>query len=72
MVYDLGCGDGRVVVMAASKYGARAVGVDVNPERLAEGRENAISASVQHLVRSEQNKFLDCNLRNATVVTRSA
>jgi cyclopropane fatty-acyl-phospholipid synthase-like methyltransferase len=69
VVYDLGCGDGRIVVMAASRYGARAVGVDVNPERLAEGRANASKASVEHLVRFEQSEFQDCDLRDATVVT---
>ena len=41
IVYDLGCGDGRIVVMAAEKYGARGVGVDYNPVRVAEARELA-------------------------------
>jgi peroxiredoxin len=69
VVYDIGCGDGRIVVMAAKMFGAKAVGVDVNPQRLAEGRENARNASVDHLVRFEQRQFQDVDLRDATVVT---
>src|SRR6266498_2422572 len=41
IVYDLGCGDGRIVIAAAKSYGARAVGVDINPVRIGEARENA-------------------------------
>ena len=69
VVYDIGCGDGRIVVTAASMFGAKAVGVDVNPERLAEGRENARNASVEHLVRFEEREFQHADLRDATVVT---
>src|SRR5260370_6859494 len=45
VVYDLGCGDGRIVVAAAKNYGARGVGVDINPERVQEARKNANKAS---------------------------
>jgi SAM-dependent methyltransferase len=69
VVYDLGCGDGRVVVTAAKTYGARGVGVDINPERLAEARANAKTAGVDHLVQFEQRELLDCDFRSATVVT---
>jgi cyclopropane fatty-acyl-phospholipid synthase-like methyltransferase len=41
VVYDLGCGDGRIVVMAAQKFGARGVGIDIDPERIAEAKQNA-------------------------------
>ena len=69
VVYDLGCGDGRVVISAAKTYGARGVGVDINPERIAEARANAKKAGVEHLVKFEDRALLDCDLRGATVVT---
>src|SRR5512137_2296610 len=46
VLYDLGCGDGRIVVRAASQFGCRGVGVDLNPERVAEARANAASHKV--------------------------
>ena len=46
VVYDLGCGDGRIVITAAQRYGARGVGVDLDPERVREARENAARAGV--------------------------
>jgi len=45
VVYDLGCGDGRIVITAAKKYGARGVGVDLDPERIAESKANAEKAA---------------------------
>jgi peroxiredoxin len=69
VVYDLGCGDGRVVIAAAKTYGARGVGVDIDPERIAEARANAKKAGVEHLVQFEERALLDCDLRGATVVT---
>jgi ribosomal protein L11 methylase PrmA len=69
VVYDLGCGDGRVVIAAAKQYGARGVGVDINPERLEEARANARKAGVDHLVQFEERAMLDSDLRGATVVT---
>ncbi|HLI85587.1 MAG TPA: methyltransferase domain-containing protein [Bryobacteraceae bacterium] len=68
-VYDLGCGDGRIVVRAAKNYGAHGVGVDINPERIQEARENAKRNSVENLVRFEEGDLFDANIRNATVVT---
>src|SRR5215475_851698 len=53
-VYDLGCGDGRIVIAAAKTYGAHGVGIDINPERIAEARENARKAGVEDLVRFEE------------------
>ena len=53
MVYDLGCGDGRIVVRAATRFGCHGVGVDLNPERVKEARANAIRANVTELTRFE-------------------
>jgi precorrin-6B methylase 2 len=50
VVYDLGCGDGRVVVTAAKRYGVRAVGVDIDPRRVKESLANARANKVEHLV----------------------
>lgn len=69
VVYDLGCGDGRIVIAAAKKYGARGVGVDINPERVQEARENARREGVESLVRFTEENVYDVDLRAATVVT---
>lgn len=69
VVYDLGCGDGRIVIAAAKVYGARGVGIDINPERIQEARANAKKAGVEHLVRFEENDLFDANISDATVVT---
>jgi SAM-dependent methyltransferase len=69
IVYDLGCGDGRIVIHAARNMGARGVGIDIDPERIREARENAIKESVEDLVRFEENNFFDADIREATVVT---
>jgi SAM-dependent methyltransferase len=67
-VYDLGCGDGRIVISAAKTYGARGVGIDINPARIEEARANARSAGVTDLVSFEVNDLFDADIRNATVV----
>ncbi|HLH20815.1 MAG TPA: class I SAM-dependent methyltransferase [Bryobacteraceae bacterium] len=69
VVYDLGCGDGRIVIAAARDYGAKGVGVDLNPERIREARENAKNAAVEKLVRFEENDLFKANIADATVVT---
>ena len=69
VVYDLGCGDGRIVVAAAKTYRAHGVGVDIDPERIREARENARQAGVENLVKFEQNDLFRADLRDATVVT---
>jgi len=69
VVYDLGCGDGRIVIAAAKHYGARGVGIDIDPERIAEARENAKKAGVEHLVRFEEKDLFEADFRDATVVT---
>jgi ribosomal protein L11 methylase PrmA len=68
-VYDLGCGDGRIVIAAAKTFGARGVGVDLDPVRIQEARENARKAGVTSLVRFEQNDFFQADIRPASVVT---
>jgi SAM-dependent methyltransferase len=69
VVYDLGCGDGRIVVTAAKLFGARAVGIDINPERIAEAKANAEKAGVEKLVRFEENDLFLADFKEATVVT---
>ncbi len=69
VVYDLGCGDGRIVVTAAKVYGDRGVGIDINPERIKEARENAKKNKVEHIVRFEENDLFEANISEATVVT---
>ena len=69
VVYDLGCGDGRIVIAAAKNFGARGVGIDINPERIREAKENAKKAGVEHLVRFEENDLFKAEFREASVVT---
>ncbi len=69
IVYDIGCGDGRIVVMAAEKYGARGVGIDIDPQRIEESKENAAAAGVEHLVRFYLGDAMKMNFSEATVVT---
>jgi SAM-dependent methyltransferase len=69
VVYDLGCGDGRIVITAAKKYGARGVGVDVDPKRMAESRANARNAGVDSLVTFLLQDAMDVDVSPATVVT---
>jgi SAM-dependent methyltransferase len=68
-VIDLGCGDGRIVVMAAQKFGARGKGVDFNPTRINEAEENARQAGVTSRVQFVQGDFFEADLHEATVVT---
>ncbi|MBA3973301.1 MAG: SAM-dependent methyltransferase [Candidatus Solibacter sp.] len=69
VLYDLGCGDGRIVVTAAKKYGTRGVGIDINPVRIQEARENAKKNGVEHLVRFEEGDLFEAKISDATVVT---
>jgi ribosomal protein L11 methylase PrmA len=69
IVYDLGCGDGRIVIAAAKEYGAHGVGIDINPERIQEAKENAKKAGVEKLVRLEENDLFKTDIHEATVVT---
>jgi SAM-dependent methyltransferase len=69
VVYDLGCGDGRIVIAAAVTYGARGVGIDIDPDRIREANANAKKAHVENLVRFEEKDLFEANFREATVVT---
>ena len=68
-VVDLGCGDGRIPVTAAKKYGARGLGVDIDPVRIDEANANAKAAGVTHLVEFKLQDALKTDVTNATVVT---
>ena len=69
VVYDLGCGDGRIVIAAARQFGARGVGVDIDPQRIAEAQANAERAGVQHLVEFIEQDAMQVDVSEATVVT---
>lgn len=68
-VYDLGCGDGRIVITAAKKYGAHGVGFDIDPQRIKESAENARTAGVEGLVAFKQQDVMTVDVSPATVVT---
>jgi SAM-dependent methyltransferase len=69
VVYDLGCGDGRLVITAARKFGARGVGIDIDPERIAESEANARKAGVGALVTFRLQDAMKVDVSPATVVT---
>ncbi len=68
VVYDLGCGDGRIVIEAARRYGARGVCVDIDPERIAEARANATAAGLLEHITFRQEDLLATELAGASVV----
>ena len=68
-LFDLGSGDGRIVIAAARQFGARAIGIDIDPERIAESRRNADTAGVAGRVEFRQADLFETDLRSATVVT---
>jgi SAM-dependent methyltransferase len=69
IVYDLGCGDGRLVITAAQRYGAQGVGIDIDPQRISESRRNARQAGVTGRVRFLEQDLFEADIRQATVVT---
>jgi len=69
VVYDLGCGDGRFVIMAAKKFGARGVGVDIDPVRIKESKENAQKSRVADRVNFIEGDLFNTDISGATVVT---
>jgi hypothetical protein len=69
IVYDLGCGDGRIVVTAAKRYGCKAFGYDIDPKRIKESNENVEDNGVGHLVTIEQRDIFTLDLSPANVVT---
>ena len=69
VVYDLGCGDGRIVITAAKERGARGVGIDIDPQRIAEANENARSAGVRDRVEFRVGDLFQADFSPASVVT---
>jgi len=68
VLYDLGCGDGRIVIEAAKRYGSRGVGVDIDPVRIDESEENARKEGVDHLVNFILGDVMKIDFSGATVV----
>ena len=69
VVYDLGCGDGRIVILAAKKYGARGVGIDIDPDRIQESKANAEKEGVADRVKFREEDLFESDIKEATVVT---
>ncbi len=69
VVYDLGCGDGRIVITAATQFGARGVGIDFDPKRIAESEANAKKAGVENLVTFRLGDAMAADVSEASVVT---
>jgi len=69
VLYDLGSGDGRIAITAARKYGIKATGIDIDPERIREANENAKKAGVTDLVRFRQENLFTADFKDATVIT---
>jgi SAM-dependent methyltransferase len=69
ILYDLGCGDGRIVIAAAKRFGIKAVGIDIDPVRITESNNNAETAGVTGKVRFIQQNLFEADFRDATVVT---
>ena len=69
IVYDLGCGDGRIVIAAAQKYGAQGVGVDIEPYWVEQSQSKARAAGVEHLVDFRQQDAMTVDVSEASVVT---
>jgi SAM-dependent methyltransferase len=69
VIYDLGCGDGRIVITAAQEYGARGIGIDIDPQRIREANENAQQAGVTDRVRFLNEDLFEADISQATVVT---
>jgi len=69
VLYDLGCGDGRIPVSAAKQYGVRAIGIDIDPQRIQEANENAKRAGVTQLVQFRREDLFKANFKEASVVT---
>jgi SAM-dependent methyltransferase len=69
LIYDLGCGDGRIVIRAAQNVGSRGIGIDIDPQRIKESRQNASKAGVDHLVEFHEQDLFQADFSEATVVT---
>ncbi len=68
LVYDLGCGDGRIAITAAREFGARAVGVDIDPGLIEQSTRNAKEAGVSRMVRFREEDLFETDFRDASVV----
>jgi hypothetical protein len=69
VLYDLGSGDGRIVITAAKRFGVRGIGIDIDPQRIAEANENARKEGVSHLVTFKNTDLFTTDISEATVVT---
>ena len=69
VIYDLGCGDGRIVITAVQRYGARGIGIDIDPQRIKEATANAQKAGVSDRVKFMQADLFETNVSEANVVT---
>ena len=69
LLYDLGSGDGRLVITAAKVHGARGIGIDIDPQRIAEAKENAAAANVEDRVEFRQADLFKSNFKDAQVIT---
>ena len=69
VIYDLGCGDGRILIHAAKKYGTRGVGIDLDPQRVAEAKQRATEEGVSHLLEFRAEDGTQTDISKATVVT---
>src|SRR5262245_15195906 len=69
VVYDLGCGDGMIVTAAAKEFGARAIGIDINPVRVKEANERVAKAGVTDKVKILNEDLFEANIGEASVVT---
>jgi SAM-dependent methyltransferase len=68
VVYDLGCGDGRIVIAAAKRYGARGVGIDIDPERIKDANAAAKAAGVTKRVEFRLGDLFEADFHDATVI----
>jgi SAM-dependent methyltransferase len=68
VVYDLGCGDGRIVIAAAKKHGVKAVGIEIDPKVVELAKDNVKSNGVEHLVSIRQGDIFEEDFSDATVV----
>ncbi|HYN13788.1 MAG TPA: class I SAM-dependent methyltransferase [Burkholderiales bacterium] len=69
VLYDLGSGDGRIAITAAKRYGVRATGIDIDPQRIQEANANAKKAGVTNLVQFRQEDLFKADFKDATVIT---
>jgi len=69
LLFDLGCGDGRIVITAALRYGTKGMGVDIDPQRVQESRDNAAANKVEHLASFREQDIFKTDFSDATVVS---